>query len=68
MATAEKQPIVPVDPELQDAIDRAILGARDPEVMKKAAERMDRMREEMRQRVGEVNLAVELICETRDGE
>lgn len=68
MATAEKRPTFAVDPELQDAINRVILGVRDPEAMKKAAERMDRMREEMRQRVGEVNVAVELLRETRDGE
>ncbi len=36
--------------------------------MRHAAERMDRMREEMRQRVGNVDLAVPLIRETRDEE
>ena len=39
-----------------------------PEAMRQAAERMDRMREEMRQRVGNVDLAVPLIRETRDEE
>jgi hypothetical protein len=36
--------------------------------MRQAAERMDRMREEMRVLVGNVNLAVPLIRETRDEE
>ena len=54
--------------ELQVAIDNAIKGVRDPERMRKAAERMDRMREEMRQRVGEVDVAVDLIREGRDEE
>src|SRR5271157_1980575 len=43
-------------------------GIRDPDSMRQAAERMDRMREEMRARVGNVNLAVPLIRETRDEE
>ena len=38
----------------------------DPEAMKRACERMDRMREEMRKRVGEVEVAVSLIRESRD--
>jgi hypothetical protein len=36
--------------------------------MRKAAEEMDRDREEIRQRIGETNIAVELIREARDGE
>jgi hypothetical protein len=40
------------DPEVQAAVDRVLNGVRDPEAMRRAAERMDRMREEMRQRVG----------------
>ena len=34
--------------ELRAAVDRAARGARDPEVMRQACERMDRMREELR--------------------
>jgi hypothetical protein len=68
MATAQKPTPINVDPELQAAVDRALAGLRDPEAMRQAAERMDRMREEMRQRVGNVNLAVRLIRETRDEE
>ena len=68
MATVEKLAEITVDPEVQAAIDRALEGVRDPESMRQAAERMDRMREEMRARVGNVNLAVPLIRETRDEE
>jgi hypothetical protein len=68
MATVEKLAEIIVDPEVQAAIDRALEGGRDPGSMRRAAERMDRMREEMRARVGNVNLAVPLIRETRDEE
>jgi hypothetical protein len=68
MVTAEKAATTTVDPELQAAVHRVLKGVRDPEAMRQASERMDRMREEMRQRVGNVDLAVALIRETRDGE
>ena len=68
MATVEKPAVINVDPEVQAAIDRALEGVRDPDSMRQAAERMDRMREEMRARVGNVNLAVPLVRETRDEE
>ena len=48
MATVEKMAVINVDPEVQAAIDRALEGVRDPDSMRQAAERMDRMREEMR--------------------
>ena len=68
MATVEKMAVINVDPEVQAAIDRALEGVRDPDSMRQAAERMDRMREEMRAHVGNVNLAVPLVRETRDEE
>ncbi|MGO9465985.1 MAG: hypothetical protein ACLQVF_17735 [Isosphaeraceae bacterium] len=68
MPTREKAAAIIVDPELQVAVDRVLKGIRDPEAMRHAAERMDRMREEMRMRVGNVDLAVPLIRETRDEE
>ena len=61
MATAERPPFITIDPELQAAVDCVLEGVRDPEAMRQAAKRMDRMREEMRHRVGNVNLAVPLI-------
>jgi hypothetical protein len=58
-------PIPPeVMAELEQAVERVLKGIRDPEVMRKAAERMDRMREAMK----ETNIAVELIREARDPE
>jgi hypothetical protein len=52
--------------ELKDAADRAASGIRDPEAMHQAGERMDRVREEIRQRHGTVELAVSLIREVRN--
>ena len=72
LLSMSEAPATPVascpDPEVQAAIDRALEGVRDPDSIRQAAERMDRMREEMRARVGNVNLAVPLIRETRDEE
>ncbi|MBA3314991.1 MAG: hypothetical protein M3552_20040 [Planctomycetota bacterium] len=52
--------------ELDEAIRRAMSGERDPEVMRKACERMDRMREELRRKYGEMNIAVDLIRAGRE--
>jgi hypothetical protein len=52
--------------DLQEALDQAAKGVRDPEAATKARERMDRMREELRQRVGELNVAVDLVRSGRD--
>lgn len=52
--------------ELRAATDRAARGVRDPEIMRRACERMDRMREELRRRSGELDVAVNLIRESRD--
>jgi hypothetical protein len=49
--------------ELEEAAAR---GIRDPEAMRKAGERMDHIREEIRQRHGTVELAVSLIREGRN--
>jgi hypothetical protein len=68
MATIEKPAAITADPEVEVAVDRVLKGIRDPEAMRREAERMDRMREEMRLRVGNVDLAVPLIRETRDEE
>ncbi len=68
MATMKEREAITVDPEVLAAVDRVLRGVRDPEAMRHAAERMDRMREEMRQRVGNVDLAVPLIREARDEE
>ena len=52
--------------ELQEAVNRLIRGERDPEAMRKACERMDVMREELKTRIGTVEMAVELIRDARD--
>lgn len=52
--------------ELQAAAEKAARGIRDPEEMREACERMDRMREEIRRRNGILNIAVPAIRELRD--
>lgn len=52
--------------ELDAAMARLMKGIRDPEAGRKAREDMDRMREETRQRVGTVEVAVELVRNARD--
>lgn len=54
--------------ELRSDVEKALRPDRDPEVMRQAAERMDRMREELFQRHGLLNLAVPLVRESRDEE
>jgi hypothetical protein len=69
MPNIEKRSAIPNDlVELEATIDRAVRGIRDPEKTRQAAERMDRMREEMRQMVGVGEWAVQLIREARDAE
>jgi hypothetical protein len=52
--------------ELQERLEKAARGERDPEEMRRASEQMDRMREETRKRIGTVQVAVDLIREARD--
>ena len=67
METVEKRPILVDDlAELERVLQDAIKGIRDPEAMDRAALRMDRMREEMRERVGTGEWAVPMTRETRD--
>ena len=70
MVTDVKAPEIPDDllAEMREEGSGAANGIRDPDDVRKACERMDRMREELRQKVGETNLAVELIREARDQE
>ena len=55
-----------VKAQLRETLDDLVKGVRRPDKMKAACERMDRMREENRKRFGELNIAVDLIRETRD--
>ncbi|HEY7327383.1 MAG TPA: hypothetical protein VH592_07085 [Gemmataceae bacterium] len=70
MATTEPNSLIPpqIMAELQAAADRAARGLRDPEIMAKACERMDQLREEIRQKHGILDLGVPAIRELRDGE
>jgi hypothetical protein len=52
---------------LQEAADNAARGVRDPERMRRAVERMDRMREETYRKHGLLELGVRAIRELRDG-
>lgn len=52
--------------ELQAAADQAGKGIRDPEEMRKACDEMDRLREEIHQKHGLLNIGVPAIRELRD--
>lgn len=52
--------------ELEEAARYAASGVRDPEVMREAAESMDRLREEIRRRHGVLDIGVPAIRELRD--
>jgi hypothetical protein len=52
--------------ELEEVVDRLINGVRDPEAIRKSRQRLDRMREELRQRIGTVEVAVDLIRDARN--
>jgi hypothetical protein len=51
--------------DLQQSAENAVRGIRDPEEMRKAAERMDRMSEEIRKKHGILDVAVPAIREFR---
>ena len=56
----------PTKHELEDVVAKLIKGERDPVAMRKAAEEMDKMREEIRKRHGLLDIAVPYIRELRD--
>jgi hypothetical protein len=68
MPTAEKPPAIPAEDlaELEKAIQDMIKGVRDPDEMDRAAREMDEGREEIRQRLGELNISVELTDPDED--
>ena len=51
---------------LQAAADRAATGIRDPEAIRRANERIDRKREELRRKYGVLDIGVPAIRELRD--
>lgn len=52
--------------ELQEAADRAAKGVRDPEAMRRARERTDRLREEIFAQHGILDIGLPAIRELRD--
>ncbi len=66
MKTIESPPATDLDAAYLAAVERAMRGVRDPKAMGEAAREMDEGREEIRSRLGELNLAVDLIREARD--
>jgi len=67
MNTVEKTLIPPkLMADLQQAVEDAVNGVRDPEEAKKACEEMDRIREQIRARHGILDIGVPAIRELRD--
>jgi len=61
-----KSAITPeLEAEFQAAVRQAMSSTRDPEAMRRAAERMDRMREETYRRHGLLDIGVPAIRELR---
>jgi hypothetical protein len=54
--------------EMQQAAERAARGVRDPERMRRSCERMDRIREEIRQKHGVLDIGVPAVRQLRDAE
>jgi hypothetical protein len=67
MASNESNHVFPPDvrAELEEAVRRAMSGVRDPEAMRRACERMDRIREEIFQKHGLLDIGVPAIRELR---
>jgi hypothetical protein len=70
MATPEDNPgIADIDADAQAVIEHVLTGRPlDPEVARRVRERSERATEELRQRYGTRNVAVDLIREIRDEE
>ena len=68
MTTAQKNRSIPpeVMAELEEAAHLALAGVRDPEAMRRACERMDHMREEVRKKHGLLDIGVPAIRQLRD--
>jgi hypothetical protein len=52
--------------ELQRAADLAAKGIRDHEAMRRSCERMDRIREENRKKLGAADIGVQIIRQSRE--
>jgi hypothetical protein len=62
--------VTAISPEMMarlvEAANKASSGVRDPEAMRQACERMDRLRESIRQKHGLLDIAVPAIRDLRD--
>ncbi|MDX1948740.1 MAG: hypothetical protein SFU86_25350 [Pirellulaceae bacterium] len=58
--------ITPAQRDLREVIARLAGNKRDKDTMRQACDRMDRMREELRARIGNVDMAVDLIRDARN--
>src|SRR5690348_1897218 len=52
--------------EVDEAVERLLKGVRDPDAARRACERMDREREELRKKIGTIEVAVDLIRDARN--
>jgi hypothetical protein len=66
MKIVESPPATGLDAEFDAAIADLTNGVRDPKKMDDAAREMDEGREEIRSRLGTLDIAVQLIREARD--
>ena len=67
MKTTENNLIPPeLATEMQEAVENAANGVRDPERIKRARASMDRIREEIRQQHGVLDIGIVAIRELRD--
>lgn len=65
MAKVDRATTLDLD-DLERTVQNLIKGVRDPKAMDEGAREMDQGREEIRQRLGELDLAVEMVRESRD--
>lgn len=68
MSNTETSAGIPPDlaVELDEALRNAMTGNCDAEAMQQACDEQDRLREELRRKVGELNVTVKLVREVRD--
>lgn len=66
MSTVEKSTATDFDAEFEAAVERAMKRVRDPVAMERASLEMDEGREEIRSRLGELDMVVDLIRSARD--
>lgn len=57
-----------IDQDLNEVIRLASAKSKDPEALRRARERADSIREEMKAKYGKLNVAVELVNEARNSQ